>query len=542
MLSTRPASGVDDFGYRPELKRSLGSFQVFAISFASVSVIVGIFSTFTNVLQDSGPLGIWLFPVVAVGQILVALVYAQFAARIPLSGSSYQWASRLANPKIGWMFGWVAVCNAAISAPAVDNVMASQVLMPLFNMAPSDTTARVITIALLVIQAAIVIMSTRIVGLTNLLAVGVELAIVVALGIALVVAVVLTGDGSTHNLVSQGIAQGAPNYWAIGGGFMAAMIMGLSTLLRFESSANMAEEAKDPYRTMPRAIIGSVVAAAILGMLFIIALTVSIKDMGRVSTSDSPVAEIMHEQFGLGLERPFLAVIAIAFFGAALVSMAGTSRIIFAMARDKRFPGHRLFKRVNPFTRTPIWATLLQLGFGIAMIVWITGNVMTQLILAGAILVTIPYGMTTILYLAVRRKLDRREGAFNLGRFEVPVAVAALAWLFVAAFASIVASVSIVPSLIVAGMLLPGAVYLVYLLKFRREILEHEPGEADLTSDAQGDPMPAPAPVECPRHEISHRTLREHDYDMIAAVDFDRAGARTGRRAIDCALCCSSGG
>src|SRR5262245_56118028 len=264
-VHTEPSG--DNFGYRPELKRSLGSFQMFAISFASVSVIIGIFSTFGDVLQTSGPLGIWLFPVVAVGQILVALVYAQFAARIPLSGSSYQWASRLANPKIGWMFGWVTVCNVAISAPAIDNALATQCLMPLFNIAPNDTTARVITIALLVLQAVIVIMSTRIAGWINSLAVGVELAIVVVLGIALVVAVVVTGHGSTGNLVSQGIAQGAPNYFALGGGFMAALIMGLSTLIGFDAAANVAEEAKDPFRTVPRAIVGSVVAAAILGML-----------------------------------------------------------------------------------------------------------------------------------------------------------------------------------------------------------------------------------------------------------------------------------
>ena len=52
---------------------------------------------------------------VAVGQILVSLVYLQFAARIPLSGSSYQWASRLANPKIGRIFGWIAVWNVGLS-------------------------------------------------------------------------------------------------------------------------------------------------------------------------------------------------------------------------------------------------------------------------------------------------------------------------------------------------------------------------------------------------------------------------------------------
>ncbi len=85
-------------GYEPELKRTLGSFQIFAISFAFISVAVGIFATFDDVLLTAGPVGIWLWIIVAVGQTLVALVVAQFAARIALSGSSYQWASRLANP------------------------------------------------------------------------------------------------------------------------------------------------------------------------------------------------------------------------------------------------------------------------------------------------------------------------------------------------------------------------------------------------------------------------------------------------------------
>jgi amino acid transporter len=501
-------ASCDGFGYRPELKRTLGSFQMFALSFASVSVIVGIFSTYNDVLRSSGPVGIWLFPVVAVGQILVALVYAQFAGRIPLSGSSYQWASRLANPKIGWMFGWVTMWNVGISAPAIDNALASQCLMPLFNIAPSEVTARVITVVLLVVQAAIVIMSAKIVGWTNSLAVGVELAIVVLLGIGLVVAVVLTGHGSTQQLFSQGIAAGAPDYFALGGGLMAALIMGLSTLIGFDAAANMAEEAKEPLRSVPRAIVGSVVAAAILGMLLIIALTVSITDMARVSASDSPVAEIMNEQFGPGLERPLLLAIAIAFFGAAVVSMAAASRIIFAMSRDQRFPAHRLFKRVNSTTGTPIPATLLQLGVGIALMVGISGGVLLQLILAAAILTNIPYALTISLYLAVRGKLDRKDGGFNLGRFDVPIAVAALIWVFAAAFMAIVSSPSLVPISIVVGLLLVGGGYFAYMMKFRRQVLDHEPGDADVTSEVRKASVTAPVLVEWPRREMSFQTSR----------------------------------
>jgi len=352
--------------------------------------------------------------------------------------------------------------------------------MPLFNMAPNEHTARVITVALLVIQAVIVIASVRIVGWTNSLAVGVELSIVVVLGIALVVAVALTGHGTTQNLFSQGIAAGSPNYFALGGGLMAALIMGLSTLVGFEASANMAEEAKDAHRTVPRAIVGSVVAAALLGMFLIIALTVAIRDMGAASNSASPVAEIMNQQFGPGLERPLLLVIAIAFFGAALVTMAGTSRIVFAMARDERFPAHRMFKRVNPHTRTPIPATLLVLALGVVVMILMPGGALIQLITAGAIFNNIPYALTIVLYLVVRKKLGRKEGAFSLGRFEVPVAVVALVWVFIAMFVVSVSEATTSTFMIIGGLLLSGAVYLAYLLKCRREVLEHEPGTAEI--------------------------------------------------------------
>src|ERR1700733_14669780 len=85
--------GLPDLGgYRQELKRTLGPAQGFAISFAFISVAVGIFATYDDVLRNAGPIGIWLWIIVAVGQTLVALVIAQFAARIPLTGSSYHGA------------------------------------------------------------------------------------------------------------------------------------------------------------------------------------------------------------------------------------------------------------------------------------------------------------------------------------------------------------------------------------------------------------------------------------------------------------------
>ena len=476
-------------GYKPELKRSLNQFQVFAISFAFISVAVGIFGTYDPVLQTGGPVAIWLWALVAAGQILVALVYAQFAGRIPLSGSSYQWASRLANPVIGLALGWLTVCYLAIAVVACDNALAKTAFMPLFNISPDERTARVITLAVLLVQVVVVLASTRIASIINSSAVVMELVIVAALGVALVVAVAVSGSGSFGNLVSRGVTQGSSDYFAVGGGLMDAMIMGLATLVGFDAAANLAEEAKDPYRSVPRAIVGSVVAAAALGLAFLITLTVAIKSIPDVTLSDSPVARIVRDQLGLTTERVFLVAITLAFFGAGIAVMTACSRLVFAMSRDGRFPAHRLMRRVNPHTHTPIPATIVVFVVGVVLMVALPGSALLKLIIASTILPTIIYGSTIVLYLAVRKRLGRREGAFNLGRFELPIAIAALVWVGCALFVLTVPREALVPDLIVVGLVAAGGLFLLVLLTFHREVLEMEPGEAS----ASGPERPAVA-------------------------------------------------
>jgi amino acid transporter len=466
-----------DCGYEPELKRTLGGFQVFAISFAFISVAVGIFATYDDVLRDAGPVGIWLWILAAVGQALVALVVAQFAARIALSGSSYQWASRLANPKIGWLFGWLTFWYLAIAVVALDNALASQAFMPLVGMQENESTARMITVAILIVQAVLVIASTRLLGMITSSAVGIELGIIVVLVVALGAVMVFTGSGHLANLSSRGITAGAPNYFAIGGGLTAGMIMGLTTLVGFDSAANLAEEAKNPFRSVPRAIVASVVAAGVLGLLFLIALTLAIKDIPAVSTSGSPVAEVIRSQLGPVAERILLAGLAFAMFGAGMVIIAACSRQVFAMARDKRFPAHGLMRRVNPRTQTPVPATILILAVGVVLMLALPGQALLQLIIGSTILPALIYGAIVILYLAVRKRLEHKEGGFSLGRFEMPVAVAALIWEAFVLFALVTPGDATVPTLIVIGLILAGGVYFAYMVVVHREVLDEEPGD-----------------------------------------------------------------
>ncbi|MCB8880613.1 amino acid permease [Acidisoma cellulosilytica] len=468
-----PAPGLGR--YKQELKRTLGPAQVFAISFAFISVAVGIFATYDAVLRTAGPVGIWLWVIAAVGQTLVALIIAQFAARIALTGSSYQWASRLASPRVGWGFGWLSFCYLGISVVAIDNALASQALMPLLGMQADEGTARILTIVVLLIQTLLAIASTRIVGILNACAVGVEITIVGLLVIALAIACATTGLGSVSNLTSRGITAGDANYFGIGGGLMLAMIMGLATLTGFDAAANLSEEAKDPYRTVPQAIVGSVVAASVLGLLFLIALTVAIPDIGRISRSGSPVAAILHDQLGPFVETTLLVAIAFAFFACGMVVMATGARLIYAMSRDGRFPGHRLMRQVNKRTQTPIPATLLILAVGALLMLAMPGQALLALITASTILPVLIYAATVILYLSVRRRLDRKEGAFDLGRFELPVAITALVWLGGATFVLVTPAAALVPVLIVVGLTVIGGLFFVGMLLFDRKSLDAEP-------------------------------------------------------------------
>ncbi len=471
---TGPAAKASE----PELKRTLGSFQVFAISFAFISVAVGIFGTYDEMLRAGGPLGIWLWPIVAVGQGLVALVIAQFAARIALTGSSYQWASRLANPRVGWGFGWITFCWLGIAVVAADNALASQAFMPLFGIHADEGTARLITLAVLLLQAVLVVASVRIVALLNSSAVVVELALIGGLAIALIVVDLASGHGSTGNLTSRGLAAATPNYFGVGGGLMLATIMGLGTLVGFDSAANLAEEAKDPYRTVPRAIIGSVVAAGITGMVFLIALTVSITDVKKTTLSDSAVAAIMRDQLGPLVEKILLVAVTFSFFAAGMVTMATAARLVYAMSRDGRFPAHRTFRRINPATRTPIPATILIFAGGVALMIGLPGDALIQLITASTILPVLVYGATVVLYLTVRKRLEAKAGAFSLGRWDLPVAIVALIWLIIALLVLVLPHEARTPVLIVVGLILVGAAFFSLMAIFDRESLQVEPAEA----------------------------------------------------------------
>src|SRR3954471_20678563 len=107
------------FGYKQELKRSLGLFSSFAVAFSYISPSTGIFALFALGLTTIGGVFFWSWPLVALGQFIIALSFAELSSHIPVAGSVYQWSKHLANRTQAWFTGWMYLFAGILTVTAV---------------------------------------------------------------------------------------------------------------------------------------------------------------------------------------------------------------------------------------------------------------------------------------------------------------------------------------------------------------------------------------------------------------------------------------
>lgn len=487
-----------EFGYTQELERGTGRFASFAVAFAFVSIATGIFTTYGAVLKSSGPAGIWTWPIVVVGQLMVAYIFGSLAARIPVTGYSYQWMSRLANPVLGWIMGWASFAFLAVVVVAVDYTIASTVLPVLLNYPGTPANAWVITAVVLVGQALLVGLSTRWTERVNNFAVSAELIGMVLLVVLLLVAGAVARQYDVDNLFSTGDVP-AEGYLSFGslthvGPWMIGTLLGAFTIVGFESAANLAEETKEPAVVVPRAMAQAVLASGILGFLFLIAVTVLAGDPVALAESDTPIADVIDRVLGRYVGTALLVLVVVSIFACGMVILMTNVRLVWAMSRDERFPGHRLWHVVSPRYDTPLAATGLVFVVAelILAIFALQTDALFSLFSAATLLPALIYAATVALYIAKRRSLPPSQG-FTLGRFETPVIVLAVAWLVFEL--SLFRDASFVNSwLYILAMVAVGAIYLVILLVRRG-------GPAGLA-------MPDMAPIDA---ELDAGTTRTHD-------------------------------
>jgi amino acid transporter len=468
---------IEHAGYDKQFARTLGRFESFAVAFSFISITTGLFSTFGFVLVTGGPAGIWTWPIATIGTVLVALVYGRLASRIPLSGYSYQWASRLVSPVVGWWFGWVSLAFLSIVTVAVDYGLTQVALFPLLGIEYTPMRGAAVTLLVLVVQMVLIIWSTPITTKINNLAVGAEVIAMVGLTVLIGGAVLLGKHGDWGNLTSQGAIPSA-GYAGWLGPFMLSALLGCYTLVGWESAANLAEETHNPKQVVPMAMVRAVLVSGVIGMLFLLAITAAMDDLAAVTADSAPVARIIHDTLGGGVESAMLVVVSVAIFACGLVIMVTNSRLVHSMARDGRLPGADVLSRVPRPTGGPTFATLLAGGCSITIVVAFAGNAdaLTQLLGAAALMPALLYAATVVMYVATRRKYTPHPDDFTLGKWEAPVVIGACLWL------AIEVSIFLFPAdfrtaqLYTVGSLVVGLIVFAVVWATRRSALTAEPG------------------------------------------------------------------
>lgn len=413
---------LEKFSYKQELKRTIKLFGSFAVAFSVISLTTGIFQNFGFVLTTVGPIGIWTFPIVGIGSLIVACVLSEISTIVPVTGQCYTWVSKLVNPGVGWLVGWINFCYTLVILPSVDAAL-GPILAMIFNVPLTQQFQVTVAIAAITIQLLLNIFSVKLSTMINNAAVITESGGILLLTIVLVIAALRNNQPVSNMVIVNAGLSGQSLFMPI----LMSFLMGFYTLVAFESAANMSDETKSASKNVPKAMLLAVGLSTLFGTLFLAAATWSIKDLSAVEKSNTPLPLIIESNLGSVVGKLFLIIVFVSIFACGLVSLTNSSRTIYAMSRDDVFFLSKIFKKINPKTSTPIFACIFVWIAGIIFLSITTPGVLA---VASAAMPSLYYIITVISYWTVRKKQKFPEHHFNLGKLGVPVMTLALIWLF----------------------------------------------------------------------------------------------------------------
>jgi urea carboxylase system permease len=411
------------FGYKQELHRTLGLFSSFAAAFSYISPSTGIFTLFAFGLVTLGGVFIWSWPVVAIGQIIVALNFAEVSSHYPVAGSVFQWTKYLAGRPYAWFTGWIYIFAGILTVTAVVVTLPLTVLPALDNMGWHVNAGALhdqiwVAAITLVLITVLNIFSVRLVAVINNTGVFFEIVGMVIFAVVMLIVhhhqsiSVVTNSGGIHVTLPA---------------FFAAMFMSLFVIYGFDTASTLAEETHDPRRRGPQAVLLSVSGAFVIGGIFLVALLMAIPNLGTAIKDGWGPAQIIDANFDKFWATVYLLVVSAAIFVCCMAIMAATVRLCFGMARDHRLPLSRHLAKVHPTLRTPIWSCIAVAVIAAIPMLKYAGAGIVAIAATAMIYLSYFLGNAAIMW-ARTRGWPKVDSPFKLGRWGIIVNVLALAW------------------------------------------------------------------------------------------------------------------
>lgn len=440
--SGRADSGMEHFGYKESLDRSIGSFGSFAAGVSYISILTGTFQLFYFGFGTAGPGYLWSWPLVLVGQLAVALCFMELAAKYPVAGSVYNWSKQLGSRVVGWSSGWLMLTASIVTLSAV--VLALQLNLPRLwrgfqivgdgNGAYDFATNAVILGTVLILFTTIVnALGVRLMAMIN--SAGVFIELIAACLIAIILACnIVRGPAVFFSFSGYGAGQSGGYL----GAFLVASLASGYVMYGFDTASSLGEETLEPRRTAPKAILRAILASFVIGGAILVFAIMSAPNLAdpQIGSSGGGLQYIVEQVMWAPLGKIFLVCIVVAVTVCALAVHTAAIRLTFAMARDNALPFGDKLARVNPDTQTPIVPAIV-IGVLAALILAVNigqPKIFTVLTSIAVIMIYLAYLMVTGPQLMKRLRgqwppADLEAGGyFTMGKWGLCINIVAVLW------------------------------------------------------------------------------------------------------------------
>ncbi len=435
-------SGLEDFGYKESLDRSIGKFASFAAGVSYISILTGTFQLFYFGFGTAGPAYLWSWPMVFVGQMAVALCFMELAAKYPVAGSVYNWAKILGSRLVGWCSGWLMLTASIVTLSAV--VLALQLNLPRLwsgfqligdGSGEYDFAANAVLLGtiMIVITTVINALGVRLMAMIN--SAGVFIELIAAVLIAVILAANITRGPSVF-FSTHGYGAGESGGYL--GAFLVASLASGYVMYGFDTASSLGEETVEPRRTAPKAILRAILASFVIGGAILVFAIMAAPDLDDplLASPEGSLQYIVEQVMWGPLGTIFLLCIVVAVIVCSLAVHTAAIRLTFAMARDNALPFGEKLATVNPKTQTPI---VPAVTIGIISVIILVINIgqpkiFTVLTSIAIIMIYLAYLMVTGPLLKKRLQgqwppADLKEGGyFTMGRWGLPVNIFAVLW------------------------------------------------------------------------------------------------------------------
>ena len=381
-----------------ELKRHMGLFQ---LTMYGVGLILGA-GIYVLIGEAAGFAGdaVWIAMILgSIVALFAGFSYAELSSVFPKAAAEYVFIKNaFKNNFFAFLIGWLTAVTSIITAATValgfGGYFAEFVDLPIIISA----------MGLLVVLSVVNFIGIRESAWTNTI-----FTIIEASGLILIIVIGFTFSSPEPVNYTE-----SPSGFT---GIVLAFVLIFFAFIGFEDMANIAEEVKKPRKTLPRAIILSVIIAGILYILVSLAV-VRVVNWEELSNSAAPIALVA--QRGLGSEAHILlsAIALFAITNTVLITLIAGSRIFYGMAKEKVFPS--ILEKIHFKTKTP-WIAIIVIMITSIAFTFVGDIVIVANITVFAIVITFAaINLAVIVLRYTEPDIERKfKVPINIGKFPI---------------------------------------------------------------------------------------------------------------------------